>query len=286
MPLFGQVALATNPALRAAAISNPALFALFNSPLPRTQAGNGQQADNWRVNTNAFAIFTHNIVSLTDDLKLTLGLRYNHEKKDIRANLNSIVPACAFFNNPANALYVNALRATAPSAILLACNPTVNSEFNGNYSDGRSESEFTGTARLAYRVNDAVLIYGGYDHGYKSGGYNLDRGTFNSVVFGGNGAQMSDLEFGGETVDAYEIGIKTNVSRQFQFNLSAFTQTFHDFQNLKFSGNNFVIQQFDRVRSRGIEAEIDHPPGSEPDVQPGVHLSAGDEPRSQLGRRL
>ncbi len=196
VPLFGQVALATNPALAAAAAGNPALLALFTSPLPRTPAGAGQTADKYRVDTDAIALFTHNIINFSDNLTLTLGLRYNYEKKQIDTDLNSVVPACSFFQNPATLPYRQALQASGlfGGAYLLGCNPAVNSEFNGLRSDKRSESEFTGTARLAYKVNDDVLLFGGYDRGYKSGGYNLDRAGFDSVLLGGNGAQLTDLE--------------------------------------------------------------------------------------------
>ena len=257
VPLFGQVALATNPALAAAAAGNPALFALFNSPLPATPNGAGQIADNYRVKTDAFAIFTHNIISITDAVDLTLGLRYNRETKDIDANLNSAVPACNFFLNPANAPYVSALNSAGLLGLahLTTCNPTVNSEFNGSYSDSRSESEFTGTVRLAAKLSSDILADAGYDRGYKSGGYNLDRSGFDTRVLGGNGAQLTDLEFGNETVDAYEIGVKTNFTREIQFNLAAFRSDVKGYQNLQFVGTQFVVQNFADLRSQGIEVE-------------------------------
>ncbi|MGB5078631.1 MAG: TonB-dependent receptor [Sphingorhabdus sp.] len=256
-PLFGQVALATNPTLLAAALGNPALLALFNSPLPRTPNGAGQIDDAYKVDTEAFAIFTHNIINFTDSLSLTLGLRYNHETKDIDTNLNSVVPACAFFQNPATAPYRAALTGAGlfNSAFLLTCNPTVNSEFNGTRSDSRSESEFTGTARLSFKLNEDVLFYGGYDRGYKSGGYNLDRGSFDSTLLGGDGAQLTDLEFGNETVDAYEVGIKTNFTRQFQFNASLFYQDFKGYQSNRFLGNSFVVLNYGKLVSKGVELE-------------------------------
>ena len=257
VPLFGQVALATNPPLLAAALANPALFALFNSPLPATPAGAGQVADNYEVDTEALAIFTHNIFHITDNLDLTIGLRYNRETKDFSANLNSVVPACAFFLNPANAPYLTALNGAGllGAAHLFSCNPTVNSEFNGTYNDSRTESEFTGTVRLSARLTDDVLVYAGYDRGYKSGGYNLDRSGFDTRVLGGNGAQPSDLDFENETVDAYEIGIKTNLSREIQFNVAAFRSDVEGYQNLAFVGTQFVTQNFANLRSQGIEIE-------------------------------
>jgi iron complex outermembrane recepter protein len=256
--------------------ANPAGLQLFGTlgpatplaggvALPRTPSGAGQQNDAYKVDTEAFAAFTHNIINFTDSLSLTLGLRYNHETKDIETNLNSVVPACAFWQNPASLPYRQGLiaagqSATNPlglfgSAFLLTCNPTVNSEFNGARSGDRSESEFTGTAKLSFKVNDDVLVYGGYDRGYKSGGYNLDRGSFDSVLLGGNGAQIEDLEFGNETVDAYEVGIKTNFTRQFQFNAALFYSDFKNYQSNRFSGTNFVVLNFDKLVSKGVELE-------------------------------
>ncbi|WP_156416847.1 TonB-dependent receptor [Sphingopyxis sp. H050] len=233
----------------------PAVPVFAGVPLPRTPNGGGQVADQYSVKTEAFALFTHNIINISDQLSLTLGLRYNHENKDIKANLNSQVPACNFLQSPAAAAYRAGLGARFPLVYLYACNPTVNSEFNGNYTGDRSESEFTGTAKLSFKVSDEVLLYGGYDRGYKSGGYNLDRGSFDSVFLGGNGAQITDLEFGNETADVYEIGFKTNFSRAFQFNGSVFHSTFKGYQNNAFEGTRFVVRNFDKVISKGVELD-------------------------------
>lgn len=258
VPLMGQVLLASNPTLAAqAAAGGPAVLATFLQPIPRTPNGAGQQADNYQVDTQAFALFTHNIINITDNVSLTLGLRWNRETKDISANLSASVPACSFWLSPNAALYRGALNAAGLFALahLYTCNPTINSEFNGTYDGDRSENEFTGTAKLAFKLNDNILLYGGYDRGYKSGGYNLDRGSFDSVLLGGNGAQVSDLEFGNETVDAFEVGFKTNPIRGFQFNVAGFYQEFKGYQNNSFVGTRFVTTNFDKVISKGIEVE-------------------------------
>lgn len=235
----------------------PAIPLFGGIALPRTPAGAGQQADRYTVDTQAFALFTHNIINITDNVSLTLGLRWNRETKDISANLNSSVPACSFWLSPASAPYRAGLNSVGLFALahLYTCNPTVNSEFNGTYDGDRSESEFTGTAKLAFKLTDNILLYGGYDRGYKSGGYNLDRGSFDSVLLGGNGAQISDLEFGNETVDAFEVGFKTNPVRGFQFNVAGFYQEFKGYQNNSFAGTRFVTTNFDKVISKGIEVE-------------------------------
>ena len=262
VPHLGQAMLATDPTLLAQALGNAATFALFSNPIPGSPAGSGQVADNYRVKTDAIALFTHNIINFTDNLSLTLGLRYNRETKDIDANLNSVVPTCSFFRSANGQQWLSELStnpaglgAIAPAVLLLGCNPTVNSEFNGISSDSRKETEFTGTAKLSFKVNEDVLIYGGYDRGYKSGGYNLDRGSFDSVLLGGDGAQLTDLEFGNETVDSYEVGIKTNFSRQFQFNASLFHSNFKGYQSNRFLGNSFVVLNYDKLVSKGVELE-------------------------------
>ncbi len=261
-PFFGT--FLTNPFVNPSAplingliASIPGSAAQFATPLP-SNVGAGQNNDDYTVDTNAFALFTHNIVQLTDQLSLTLGLRFNHETKKINANLNAVNPGCSALLPGGGSSVFGAVLAGNPGLDgirLLICNPTVNPEFNGAYNGDRSENEFTGTAKLAYKISPDVLLYGGYDRGFKSGGYNLDRGTFDSTYFGGDGAQISDLEFGAEKVNAYEIGLKTNFSRAFTFNVTGFYQDFSGYQSLRFEGSSFVVRQFKEVISKGFELE-------------------------------
>ncbi|RHW19322.1 TonB-dependent receptor [Sphingomonas gilva] len=240
----------------------PGLLGLAASPLPDAEAGQGNNNDVFRVKTNAFAAFTHNIVNITDQLKLTLGARFNYEKKELDASINNNLGSCGFFEqvragDPAATAYANVLRNLGlfNNLFLLSCNPAVNTEFNGNYNHDRDESKVTGTVKLSYAFSPDILGYASYDRGYKSGGYNLDQATFDSVLLGGNGAQGSDLEFGSESVDSYEIGFKTSIAREFTFNIAAFYAKYDDLQSLVFSGNNFVVQNIDSSTSKGVEAE-------------------------------
>ena len=267
-PFFGT--FLTNPFVNPAAGqinaligSIPGSAAQFATPLP-SNIGAGQNNDDYTVDTNAFAVFTHNIIQFTDQLSLTLGIRYNYETKKINAALNATNPACSALLPGGSSSVFGAVIAGQPSLTdirLLICNPTVNPEFNGTYNGKRSESEFTGTAKLAYKITPDVLLYGGYDRGFKSGGYNLDRGTFDSRYFPtstgalGNGAQIDDLEFGAEKVNAYETRVKTNFSRAFTFNATGFYQDFSGYQSLRFEGSSFVVRQFKQVISKGVELE-------------------------------
>lgn len=262
VPLISQVLLAGSPQLQAAAAASPALFAYLNTPQPGVTPGQGNNDDNFRVKTDAFALFTHNIINITDQLSLTLGARYNHERKAVTASINNNTGSCGFFTSadPRAATLRGAIQASPlgqlyPLLFLFGCNPQVNSEFNGNYADDKSEDKVTGTVKLAYKVSPDILTYASYDRGYKSGGYNLDQGSFDSRVLGGNGAQGSDMAFNSESVDAYEIGVKTSLSREFTLNVAGFYQKFKDLQSLVFSGTNFVVQNVPSTISKGVEIE-------------------------------
>ncbi|MES2753043.1 MAG: TonB-dependent receptor [Pseudomonadota bacterium] len=239
----------------------PGLAAVALAPIAGNSPGQGNNNDDFRVKTNAFALFTHNIVKITDQLSLTLGARYNREEKDLDASINNNTGGCAFFFStaPATVAYRNALRlalgANFNNFFLLSCNPAVNTEFNGVYDDEKKENALTGTVKLAYKFSPRILGYASYDRGYKSGGYNLDQASFDTAFLGGNGAQASDLEFGREKVNAYEIGLKTSFSRAFTFNIAGFYQEIKGLQSLIFSGNNFVVQNIPDATSKGVELE-------------------------------
>jgi outer membrane receptor protein involved in Fe transport len=240
----------------------PGLAALAASPLPGAVAGQGNNNDQFGVKTDAFALFTHNIINVTDNFSVTLGARWNHERKALDASINNNTGSCAFFNNvragqPAATAYANLLKQLGlfNNLYLLSCNPAVNTEFNGNYTDSFTDDKITGTVKLAYKFSPKLLAYASYDHGYKSGGYNLDQATFDSVLLGGNGPQGRDLRFGAETNDAFEIGTKWSPNRAFSLNLAAFYMNFYGLQSLVFSGNNFVVQNVAKSISQGVEAE-------------------------------
>ncbi len=233
-----------------APIINPATGTPIPIFLPGTPEGAGQQSDSYTVETTALALFTHNEIAITDQLTATLGGRYNYEEKELSADLVSVVPACDFL--AANPAIVGALGALSG----LVCNPAVNTEFNGTYADTREENEFTGTAKLAYAFNSDLNVYAGYSRGFKSGGYNLDRSGFDSVLFGGDGPQTDDLEFEGETVDAYELGVKSSLlDGMMTVNGALFFSDVKNFQENFFTGINFRTFNVD-VESYGLEVDV------------------------------
>lgn len=248
--------------------------------LPATTAGQGA-FDTFNQTTNAVAIFTHNELEITDRLTLTGGLRYNYENKEIDAILtsgpnavNGTIPGCAVLQDPAttfSTLNVPDLQPLAPFfavANLFACNPAVNPEFNALSGDkeSRSDSQFTGTVKLSYELTPDILLFGGYDRGFKSGGFNLDRSSLESAFTNPllgvptDGPQLSDLEFNEETVNSYEVGFKSSwADGRLTVNATGFFSDISDFQELTFIAPNFIVFNND-VETYGVEIDV----GAEP----------------------
>jgi outer membrane receptor protein involved in Fe transport len=111
------------------------------------------------------------------------------------------------------------------------------------------------------------LIYAGYSHGFKSGGFNLDPTAANllnsSAILAGLrttpvpvivAPQYADPSFKSEKVKQIEVGIKTQFGR-IKTNLAFFNMDMSDFQVLEFTGTQFLTFNVHSARSRGVEFE-------------------------------
>lgn len=205
----------------------------------------GSIRDIYNQKSENFALFTHNIFHVTDNLDLTLGLRWTTETKKFNAAFTNDNTAC-----PAQRAALSGLLGTpslAPLAgglIGLACQGNSTSELDGvTLSDSRDENEFTGTAILSYKPTEDLLIYGSYSRGYKAGGFNLDRSALtSSTLFNpATTGSTANLQFDPEIVNAFEIGAKYS-TREFSAGISAFRQQFDNFQLNTFNGSVFLVQ--------------------------------------------
>ena len=210
----------------------------------------GTTRDVYRQNSKSFALFTHNIIKLTDNLSFTAGLRWTQERKRFDAtfgNNNTVCPQIQGLlgAGPAGNLFNNAqLAALTRGIATLACTGNSSAALNGRtLADNFKEDQLTGTAVLSWKPVDRVMTYASYSRGYKAGGYNLDRSdlgdAYNPATIGN--ATGGRLRFDPETVNAYEIGLKYS-SRQFTFNIAGFRSEFKNFQLNTFNGTNYVVE--------------------------------------------
>jgi iron complex outermembrane receptor protein len=185
-----------------------------------------QKDTNW-------SIFTHNIFSITDRLKLTLGARYTHDKKELDVELRDNNSLCAFYSG-------------TPALVALQTLPCVIPSVPGGVyvgSDDKKENKWTGTAVLSWKPIDPILLYASVSRGYKAGGFNLDRSALTRS--NGNGAVVSNallsrLQFAPEINTAYELGMKYD-GPGIDINFALFRQDFDDFQLNTFNGLNFEV---------------------------------------------
>ena len=232
-----------------------------------------QESETW-------SIFTHNVFSVTDKLDVTLGLRYAEEEKDgsMQEQVDGQHNACfASFENLENsipfysvtpglslgrlgaAIATNCWVFTAPFYdpddpddffVPYATNPATAwlVDFMPRPFDEKFEDEeLTYTVNGTYHLNDNTNVYASFTHGFKSGGFNLDVSS---------GAGGDDPRFDSETVDAFEVGLKTDFwESRARVNMAIFYQDFEDFQVLEYDGTRFQTFNVPKAESQGVEVE-------------------------------
>jgi outer membrane receptor protein involved in Fe transport len=208
----------------------------------------GSTLDRYHQDSRNWALFTHNIIHITDKLALTLGLRYTNEKKELDATFGNDNTACVAQQNALLPFLANpGLAPLAAGLIGLSCQGNSTSELNGvSIQDDRSEDEFTGTTILSYKWTRDLMVYASASRGYKAGGFNLDRSALKNPVLpfaaaGGAQALVGNLQFDPEVNTAYEIGAKFSRG-PVTVNAVLFRQDFRNFQLNTFNGSVFLVQ--------------------------------------------
>lgn len=272
--------------------SNPifTLTAAGNGGVPVN--ANGSFAENrFLQDAKSWSIFTHNVINFTDQFSLTLGARYVNEKKQASFDqLRASSPACQASTNAVLSGALNAIPAsvrgglvgincfpfavsvdqTAPAAVgggLASRLFQLPREFNETFKD----DELTYTAQIAFKPNEDLLLYAGYSHGFKSGGFNLDpqaaslTPASSAAILAGLAATptpvivapvYSDPSFKSEKVDQIEIGVKATLFGRIKANLALFDMKMDDFQVLEFTGVQFLTFNVNSARSTGAELEL------------------------------
>jgi iron complex outermembrane recepter protein len=262
---------ALNPAVSNATLAGTVLAIQASLPATIARGGldaGGGQTDEYTQKSKAFSVFTHNIYEVNDALNFTLGLRYTSQEKTFRADyLTTGNGACRAFES-AFGFNPTANAGALAAAVGAVCAPWMRSALdNLDHRQQKDEKEWSGIFSAAYKFADNINTYASYSRGYKAGGFNLDRafsslinGVNTSVVSGAVGAQtiaQPNTSFSPETVDAYEIGIKTQwFDKALTANLAVFHQTFENFQLNTFTGISFVVTEVPEVVSQGAELDF------------------------------
>lgn len=195
-------------------------FTSFSSGRPPSYIGTPFFRNNTDLlRVKSYGFFGEAYVDVSDKFKITAGLRYNNDKKFVRARstlASFLVPYSAtdaFASPTAAGFDADPATTCTPSGSNVA--GTIGSRPGCEAFQERNVAfnEITGRLVLDYKISDDSLLYASYSRGYKSGGINPPLQPIFAVAD----------SFDPELVDAFEIGSKNSFAGGlFTLNATAF----------------------------------------------------------------
>ena len=136
------------------------------------------------------------------------------------------------------------MRVTPPtSADFIGIGAVVTPE--GPYNLKFDDNNTSWRSSLSWHPSQQVLLFGTYQTGYKSGGFNA--GAFSVIVL------PAARTFQSEVVKDLELGIKAIFANRFLVNVTLFDTKLKNFQDRSFNGTAFLVRNAGDVRSKGID---------------------------------
>ncbi|HMO76299.1 MAG TPA: TonB-dependent receptor [Sphingopyxis sp.] len=227
-------------------------FTLFNPTFlalgaPFNALGDTRNDRDYEQTSDLISVFAQGELSLTDQLRVTAGARFNHEKKTGSRTL-------AVVQGPLS---------VAPAPVVAAVFRALNIESH-SISGKLSEDSFNPMVNVQFDATDDLMLYASYARGTKAGGFDIRS---NSLPTSTTVARPGAFMFEDESADNFEAGLKYK-SRNVAFNLSFYRTKYKDLQVNIFDGTlNFNVRNAAAARTQGIEADF------RAAVAPGLTLS-------------
>ena len=194
-----------------------------------------------RYRLKSYGIFGETYFAFNDTVKLTVGLRYNHDDKLLTARNTYLIDGVGA--NPLLPYGATNLSQAYNYATLDYDANTAGVQPFANTSV--SFSRLTGRGVIDWKITPNNLLYFSYSRGYKSGGINPPLAPVNAVP----------TSFTPEKVDSFEIGSKnTFLGGGLRLNLTGFYYKYKDLQLARIVSRTAVN---DNVSADiyGVEAE-------------------------------
>ena len=186
-------------------------FLFFPPPAALAAFGPIGQRVDFSLPAKTYSLFGSAGMSVTDQLKVSAGLRASRVEKDINQSI---------LYGTATQAYGGVVPYADPTLQAVASTMTPFG-IAGTQSASRDDDAVTPSAQVQYTPAEGVMTYVSYARGFKAGG-------FNGVDLSGNPA---NLPYDPEYVDAYELGLKTQWREgRVTFNIAAFRSEYDDLQ--------------------------------------------------------
>ncbi|WP_447931350.1 TonB-dependent receptor [Sphingopyxis fribergensis] len=216
-------------------------FTLFNPTFlalgaPFNALGDTRNDRDYAQKSDLISGFAQGELSITDQLRITAGARFNHEKKTGSRTL-------AIVKGPLS---------TAPLPVVTAVFRALNIEAH-SVSGKISEDSFNPMVNVQFDATDDLMLYASYAKGTKAGGFDIRS---NSLPGSTTVAKPGAFEFEDESADNFEAGLKYK-GRNVAFNLSVYRTDYKDLQVNIFDGTlNFNVRNAAEARTQGVEADF------------------------------
>ncbi|WP_166424277.1 TonB-dependent receptor [Paraglaciecola sp. 20A4] len=192
----------------------------------------------------SYSAFTSVTWNMNTDWKANVGLRYQHETKDVTSQQS--VYALFAEGTP-----------EAVQQFATAAAPTISRSLSGagvhNLATDRSESHLSPSISFQYFGFSDTMLFANAGIGYKAGGFD---GSGLNASQGTDIDPESGFEFEDEKATNYELGVKSEpIKNQLEVNATLFYTEYENLQVSEFNGNAFVVKNAAETAVKGLEVD-------------------------------
>ena len=213
----------------------------------------------YELDSDSWAIFGQGTFNLRDDLRLTLGIRYTEETKDVEST-QFLSDDITGLDVPSDEFWLGQIYGTTFDTYRYA------------YKEDRDTDDLLPQVNLQWDITDNSMLYASYSEGFKSGGFTgADDGAPGDLQTQTYPCSPDepwfdcydptnppdDFEFEDEEVTAYEIGGKhTLLEGAMTLNWAAFYTEYDNLQTSIFKGISFGVTNAAEVTVQGFEFDM------------------------------
>lgn len=204
----------------------------------------------YQLDSDSWAAFFQGTVNISDTLRLTMGLRYTEESKDV-VSQQYLADDLTGIATPSTNIVLASIQATSFNT------------YAYNYKEDRKTDKWIPSVNLQWDVVEDSMLYVTWSQGFKSGGFtSADDGNpadLGVAEFGPYDPTKpaDDFEFEDEEVNAFEVGGKHRLlDGAMTFNWAAFHTEYENLQISIFKGVGFGVTNAAETTVKGVEFEL------------------------------